>query len=157
MNVDAAVFREQGTCGIGVVIRNNKGQIMGAMSKKVLFPLQALEVEAKAAEAGILLTWDLGLKNIVVEGDTQLVIQALKGVDAPATPILKIVEGTRNYLQMFCSWKAVHTNRRNNTAAHLLARESKNVNDCVIWVEDSPPYIENQILNDVIALDVCPY
>ena len=93
--------------------------------------------------------------HIVVEGDAQLVIQALKGVDAP-TPILKIVEGARKYLQMFCSWKAVHTNRRNNTAAHLLARESKNVNDYIIWVEDSPPCIENQLLNDVIALDVCP-
>ena len=69
VNVDAAVFREQGTCGIGVVIRNHKGQIMGAMCKQVLFPLRVLEAEAKAAEAGILLAWDLGLKNIVVEGD----------------------------------------------------------------------------------------
>ena len=155
--MDTAVFREKGICGIGVVIRNNKGHIMGAMSKKVDFPLRALEAEAKAAEAGILLAWDLGLKNIIVEGDTQLVIQVLNGVAAPAIPILKIVEGSRRYLQMFCSWKAVHTNRRNNTAAYLLARESKNVNDCVIWVEDSPPCIENQILNDVIALDVCPY
>ena len=155
--MDAAVFREQGTCGIGVVIRNNKGLIMGAMSKKVLFTLRASEAEAMVAKAGILLAWDLGLKNIVLEGDAQLVTQAPKGVDAPATPILKIVEGARNYLQMFCSWKAVHTNRRNNTAVHLLAREPKNVNDCVIWVKDSPPCIENQILNDVIALDVCPH
>ena len=95
VNVDAAVFREQGTCGIEVVIRNHKGQIIGAMCKQVFFPLRALEAEAKAAEAGILLGWDLGLKNIVVEGDAQLVTQALKGVDAPAIPILKIVEGSR--------------------------------------------------------------
>ena len=117
-----------------MVIRNFKGQIMGALCKQEFFPLGALEAEAKAAEAGILLAWDLGLKNIVVEGDAQLVIQALKGVDAPATPILKIVEGTRNYLQTFCSWKAVHTNRGNNLAAHLLAREAKHVEECVIWV-----------------------
>ena len=95
VNVDAAVFREQGTCGIGVVIRNHKGQIMGAMCKQVFFPLWALEAEAKAAEAGILLGWDLGLKNIIVEGDAQLVTQVLKGVDALAIPILKIVEGSR--------------------------------------------------------------
>ena len=98
VNVDAAVFREQGTCGIGVVIRNHKGQIMGAICKQVFFPLQALEAEAKAAEAGILLGWDLGLKNIVVEGDAQLVIQALKGIIVPAIPIQKIVEGSRIFL-----------------------------------------------------------
>ena len=68
---------------------------MGALCKQAFFPLGALEAEAKAAEAGILLGWDLGLKNIVVEGDAQLVTQALKGVDAPAIPILKIVEGSR--------------------------------------------------------------
>ena len=59
--------------------------------------------------------WDLGLKNIVVEGDAQLVTQALKGVDVPAIPILKIVEGSRIFLQRFCSGKAVHSNIGNNT------------------------------------------
>ena len=121
-----------------------------------VFSIGALEAEAKATEAGILLAWDLGLKNIVVEGDAQLVTQALKGIVAPAIPIQKIVEGSRIFLQRFCSWKVVHTNRRNNLATHLLAREAKHVKECVIWVEDSPPYIKNQIMNDVIALDVCP-
>ena len=96
--MEAAIFKEQGTCGIGVVIKKNKGQIMGAMSKKVEFPLQALEAKAKAAEASILLTWDLGLKDIIVEGDAQMVIQALNGVVAPAIPILKIIEGSKRYL-----------------------------------------------------------
>ena len=130
---------------------------MGAMSKKVGFPLRALEAKAKATEAGILLAWNLELKDIIMEGDAQLVIQALNGLAAPAIPILKIIEGFRRCLQMFSSWKAVHTNRNNNTATHLLARDAKNVKECVIQVKDSPPCIENQIMNDVIALDFSPY
>ena len=70
VNIDAAVFKEQGYCGIGVVIKNDQRQLMGAMCKKVDFPLRILEAEAKVAEAGILLAWDLGLKDIVVEGDS---------------------------------------------------------------------------------------
>ena len=44
--------------------------MMGAMCKKVEFLLGALKVEAKATKASIYLAWDLGLKDIVVEGDS---------------------------------------------------------------------------------------
>ena len=55
VNIDTTVFKEQGCCGIGVVIRNDQGQLMGAMCKRVDFPLGALEAEAKVTKVGILL------------------------------------------------------------------------------------------------------
>ena len=51
---------------------------MGAMCRKVNLPLAALEIEARAVEERILLAWDLGLKDIIVESDAQTVTTAMK-------------------------------------------------------------------------------
>ena len=130
---------------------------MGALCKKVAAPWGALEAKAKAAEAGILFAWDLGLRDIMVEGDSQLVMLALNGSGLPASVIQKVVEGSQRCLSHFKSWRADHINRNNNRAAHLLARSALNVDDCVIWVEDTPPVIELQIQNDVLLMDLGPY
>ena len=53
--MDGVVFRDQGKIGVGVVIRNDQGELMGAMSKKIHFPLVVVEAEAKAMEKRIML------------------------------------------------------------------------------------------------------
>ncbi|KAL0015534.1 hypothetical protein SO802_002603 [Lithocarpus litseifolius] len=93
VNVDGAVFKETGSYGIGIVIRNERGLIMGAMSKKMDIPLGALEVEAKAFEEGILLAGNLGLKDIVLEGEVKVVTDALASSSSPPSSIQMIIEG----------------------------------------------------------------
>ena len=78
---------------------------------------------------------------------------ALKGSVNLALAIQKIVEGSQWCLSHFKTWRIEHVRRNNNGVAHLLARNALYVDDCVIWVEDTPPIIELQIQNDVIAMD----
>lgn len=66
-----------GHYGIAAVIRNDKGQLMGAMSKRFPFTLGALEVQAKTAECGVIFAWELGLIKIILEGDSKVVMHSV--------------------------------------------------------------------------------
>ena len=61
INVDGTVFASQKATGLGVIIRDDRGRVEAALSKKVWVPLGALEAEAKAFEAGLLLARDIGI------------------------------------------------------------------------------------------------
>ena len=129
---------------------------MGAMSKKISRPLGAIEAEAKPMEVGILFAWDLGLKNIVAEGDSLAVVQAIKRSITPAISIKKVTAGISWWLKNFDNWKISHARRSINIAAHSMGKEAKSILESVIWVEDSPPFISDQLMSNVLSMDFCP-
>ncbi|XP_050266516.1 uncharacterized protein LOC126710173 [Quercus robur] len=64
---------------------------MEALSKMLPYPLGAMEAEAKAMECGIIFAWELGLRQVIMEGDSQVVIHALnRGTKSPL-PIQQII------------------------------------------------------------------
>ena len=78
VNVDEALFEADKTAGLGVVIRNEHGQVMASLSERIRLPSTVLEVEALAARRGLELAVETGFKNIVLESDSQILITALR-------------------------------------------------------------------------------
>ena len=56
-------------------------------------PLGPLETEAKAKEEGIQFAWDVGIRDVVLESDSHIVISALIGSSEPPVVIANIIEG----------------------------------------------------------------
>ena len=129
---------------------------MGAMSKKLDIALGALEVEAKAFEEGLQFAGDLGLKQVVLEGDAQGVTDALMGCSSPPTSIKMITEGIKMQKCNALVWKVNYVRRTYNMTAHFLGRNAQFVSDSVVWVEDIPPIIELQVSKDASGLDFGP-
>ena len=60
VNFDGAIFKEEQESGIGVVIRNNKGQVLAALSKKVTIPATVEILEMLVARKAATFARDLG-------------------------------------------------------------------------------------------------
>ena len=142
-------FIDLGCCGIGVVVRNDKGQLMGALSKLLPYPLGALETKAKAAEIGTTLAWELGLREVILEGDSQTVMTAIANHAPGPIQVHQLIAGIKSWEPKFRARKSSFTG---NKAIHQIAKYAKHISDYIIWEEDTPPIITSQILDDVTVL-----
>ena len=51
--MDEAIFAAKKSTDVGILIRDESGRLIRACSKKILAPLGAIEVKAKAIEFGL--------------------------------------------------------------------------------------------------------
>ena len=78
INFDAALFDHLGYAGIGVVVRDHRGEVMAALSQKIALPQSVALAEARAAHKAITFAQELSFFRIQVEGDCLGVIRALQ-------------------------------------------------------------------------------
>ena len=81
--MNGAVFAAQKVAGVGVLIRDAKGRVVGACSKKIMAPLGAVETKAKAFEFGLQFARDLLIHDLVLEGDSLVIVNVLKEASPP--------------------------------------------------------------------------
>ncbi|XP_023878480.2 uncharacterized protein LOC111990943 [Quercus suber] len=151
INVDGAIFSKQKNEGIGVLIRDEWGRVEAAMSKKIEAPLGSVEVEAKALEAGLMLARDVGLQEVVLEGDSLSLINALCGIAPPPAFVEPIVMGVWDLCREFRRTAFSHVCRQGNKPAHLLAKHASYVADYICWIEEEPCCIKQALIHVVMS------
>lgn len=77
LNRDAAKF-ENGECGLGVIIRNEKGKVMLSSAKIIPPQLDIETAEAQALLLGMTVAIEVGFFSLIAESDSLVKIQELK-------------------------------------------------------------------------------
>ena len=75
------MFTDTGEAGIGVVIRNRDGDVMVALSEKIPQPSSVSFLELLAARRAAIFIHEVGLRNFILEGDSETVIKAFQKGD----------------------------------------------------------------------------
>ncbi|XP_075659463.1 uncharacterized protein LOC142629363 [Castanea sativa] len=111
INSNGTVFSNQRKVGLGMVVRDNVGDVIAALSSPMVGSLGALETEAKAMEVGMRFTLDVGIQDVVFECDALGVYNAVQGIAAPCSSIQFIMESIHQQARMFRSCCFSHTKR----------------------------------------------
>ena len=122
INFDGALFQADNCAGIGVVIRNGDGQVMASLSQQIPLPSTVIEVEALAACRALILEQEIGFTRVVLEGDSQTLITALKTDSHTLAHFGHIVQDIQYLASSLSDVSYSHVRNQCNTVAHSLAR-----------------------------------
>ena len=120
------------------MVRDKEGLVIAAMATRVPQLLQAIEIEALVANKALEFAQEMGLSDVVLEGDSSLVMAALSSKDPGLAPYGLLLQDTLSLSSAFSKLSYSHTKREGNTVAHNLAQLAVNLPNCVIWMEDVP-------------------
>ena len=136
VNFGGAIFKNIDAVGLGVVICDNNGEVMGAMSQRVPLPQTVVEVEALACLRAVFFAIELGLCDLVIEGDSALVIQAIKDGQPCQSFYGHIVDGILHLTAQLRCFTFCHVKCNCNRIADALAKKSGVGLDFQVWVKD---------------------
>ncbi|GFZ06786.1 hypothetical protein Acr_18g0009560 [Actinidia rufa] len=71
INFDGAYFKTLNAVGIGIVVRNHRGEVTAALSEKLPFTVEVDCMEALSAAKAIQFAKDLGIFNVHLEGASE--------------------------------------------------------------------------------------
>ena len=142
------MFDESDEAGLGVVIRNSKGQVMVALFEKIKKPPSVMALELLAARRAAILVSEIGFQQSCFKGDSEVVVKSLGGCGMEKFAVGHILKDTLSYVSLLKNYSFSHVNRQGNAVAHALAQRARLSFPVQVWMESVPPDLDAVILAD---------
>ncbi|KAK9984993.1 hypothetical protein SO802_034518 [Lithocarpus litseifolius] len=117
------MFHDTDEAGLGVVVCDHQGRVIASMSKKTRLPSSSDEVEVMAAVRAISFTLELHLPSVIVEGDSELIISALRSEEESFPSFGHLISSIKN-LEAFSCISFSHT-RKSAGGTHTVVNGRK--------------------------------
>ncbi|XP_035545169.1 uncharacterized protein LOC118348227 [Juglans regia] len=126
-NWDATVDQKEKKMRIGVMIRDEEGEVL------VVVEGHQRNVDQPAVAKSYAL-W---------KGDAQLIVKAVNNQEEDRSVYGSIVEASKKLISSWKDWSVEFVYRNANEAAHTLAKEALHLDTEIVWIEETPNCIRN--------------
>ena len=135
-----------------MVVRNCNGEVIASLVLQLEQAFQPLEVEAIVACRAVEFGCEIGVDCAIVEGDSEVLVKALRNTDNGLTPIAPLINDVSLFLSLYSELSYSHIKRDDNKVAHSLVRLALIIPGCNVWMEDVPSPTLTFIQADLAAL-----
>ena len=136
-----------GKAGLGVIIRNSRGQALASLSEQALLPFSPEIVEAMAAARAISFAQGLGFTSFIIKGDSINIIKA-QSDDESLSPYGHILSSAKSMVVAGSSMTYSHVGRTGNNVVHNLAKHARHVWGFSVWTKNVPPPLSHVLFVD---------
>ena len=154
VNFDGATFSDIATAGLGVVVRDSEGLVIAALSERIRLPPTVAALEALACKRSILFAIELGLQEVVFEGDSEVIFKLLTAEQPCMSTFGHIIEDSRSLAARLRLATFTHTKRQGNNVADKLAKLAKSLYEPQVWLEDIHSNVTELVTADRFFLHV---
>ncbi|XP_022140628.1 uncharacterized protein LOC111011237 [Momordica charantia] len=138
INTDASFLASDQHAGLGIIIRNDRGQVM-ASATKYLENIQSVDMaEAIVAVEGLQLASKIGVNPVILETDSSRIFNLFSQPSEDLSETGEIVLKAKNFWTQSLHASFNFVKREGNKAAHMLARRALLLREFSIWMEDWP-------------------
>ena len=129
INFDAALFSDLGRTGFGAIVRNEKGEVMAAMTACGSAVHTSDEAKLLACWRALEFAMDAGFSRLIIEGDNNNAIHAISSSEENTSLFGNVVDDIRHLIRGLL-WSDVCCIRRGgNRVAYALAQHARHTLD----------------------------
>ncbi|KAF5451273.1 hypothetical protein F2P56_026390 [Juglans regia] len=147
VNWDAALNSK--FMGLGVVMRNEKGEVLACACSRRLPAINYDVAETVALWFAVELCLDLGFNRVTFEGDAQSVVKVVNSREEDLSCGGHIIEDIKTILEGRSAWTVQFIGRKGNEVAHLLVKNALNLEFDKFWIDECPAFIFLQVCKDI--------
>lgn len=119
-------------------MRDHEGKAIAMLCETMAYITDPATAEGLAARRGIELNIQLGIRKLVLEGDSQQIVQALQSGGGERRPYGLIIDDMKLLLRSFQEYKVNYVQCEANEVAHKLAKLALSVGEDKLWREAFP-------------------
>lgn len=138
VNIDAAYIQEKGRMGIGIVVRDHRGDVHVVLAAPKSAVKSIFVAESCALLRATILCNELGLVQMEFEGDAQQVVEAVNSNSADTSWEGQVVEDIKIIMSSHKYWSLQYMGRGGNKAADAATKIGLSLFSEIVWIEEVP-------------------